>query len=174
MTVFIVPRRQEIQCALLTARRDTAAAQRYLERAINLHGLPEKITIDKGGANTSAFHSVNQDAWLDIELRQCKYLNNLVEPDHQVVKRVMVPMPGFKSFWSARSGVPVLECPFWSVKWVGCAPESRPCKWSRRGSCTAPVDKLCLQPTSSTAWLSDLEVPASHFSAACSQLRQSP
>lgn len=32
---------------LLTAKRDMAAARRYLERAINLHGLPEKITIDK-------------------------------------------------------------------------------------------------------------------------------
>ena len=105
VTVFIVPRRQEIQCALLTAKRDTAAAQRYLERAINLHGLPEKITIDKSGASTTAIHSVDQDAWLDIELCQCKYLNNLVELDHRVVKQVMAPMPGFKSFWSARSGV---------------------------------------------------------------------
>jgi len=35
---------------LLTAKRDMAAAQRYLERAINPHGLPEKITIDKSGA----------------------------------------------------------------------------------------------------------------------------
>jgi len=26
---------------LLTAKRDKAAARRYLERAINLHGLPE-------------------------------------------------------------------------------------------------------------------------------------
>ena len=54
---------------LLTAKRDKAAARRYLERAINLHGLPEKITIDKSGANTTAIHSVNQDAWLsDLEM----------------------------------------------------------------------------------------------------------
>jgi transposase-like protein len=32
---------------LLTAKRDLAAARRYLERAINLHDLHEKITIDK-------------------------------------------------------------------------------------------------------------------------------
>ena len=31
----------------------------YLERALNLHGLPEKITIDKSGTNTAAIHSVN-------------------------------------------------------------------------------------------------------------------
>ena len=29
---------------LLTAKRDKAAAQRYLERAINLHGLPQWAT----------------------------------------------------------------------------------------------------------------------------------
>jgi len=71
-----------------------------LERAINLHGLPEKITIDKSGANTAAIHSVNEDACLDIELRQCKYLNNIVKQDHRAVKRVTAPMLGFKSFWS--------------------------------------------------------------------------
>jgi transposase-like protein len=54
---------------LLTAKRDLAAARRYLERAINLHGLPEKITIDKSGTNTAAIKSVNEDACLDIELR---------------------------------------------------------------------------------------------------------
>ena len=44
---------------LLTAKRDRAAARRYLERAINLHGLPQKITIDKSGANRAAIRSVN-------------------------------------------------------------------------------------------------------------------
>ena len=42
---------------LLTAKRDLAAARRYLERAINLHGLPQKITIDKSGVNTAAIHN---------------------------------------------------------------------------------------------------------------------
>jgi putative transposase len=94
---------------LLTAKRDKAAARRYLERAINLHGLPEKITIDKSGANTAAIHSVNVDACLDIELRQCKYLNNIVEQDHRAVKRITDPMLGFKSFWSAMKLIAGIE-----------------------------------------------------------------
>jgi putative transposase len=49
---------------LRTATRDEAAARQYLERAINLHSLPEKITIDKSGANTAAIRSVNEDACL--------------------------------------------------------------------------------------------------------------
>jgi len=73
-----------------------------LERTINLHGLPKKIAIDKRGANTAAIHSANVDACLDIELRQCKYLNNIVEQDHRAVKRITNLMLGLKSFWSAR------------------------------------------------------------------------
>lgn len=86
---------------LLTAKRDKAAARRFLERAINLHGLPEKIIIYKSGANTAAIESVKADACVDILMRQNKYLNNIVEQDHRGVKRVTQPMLGFKSFWSA-------------------------------------------------------------------------
>ncbi|MDD2920442.1 IS6 family transposase [Rhodoferax sp.] len=87
---------------LLTAKRDLAAARRFLERAINLHNVPEKITIDKSGANTAAIESVKADACVDILMRQNKYLNNIVEQDHRAIKRITRPMLGFKSFWSAR------------------------------------------------------------------------
>src|SRR5450830_1577773 len=87
---------------LLTAKRDLAAARRFLERAINLHDLPEKITIDKSGANTAAIERVQADAYAQIQLRQCKYLNNIVEQDHRAIKRITRPMLGFKSFWSGR------------------------------------------------------------------------
>ena len=87
---------------LLTAKRDLAAARCFLERAINLHDVPEKITIDKSGANTAAIESVKADACVDILMRQCKYLNNIVEQDHRAIKRITRPMLGFKSFWSAR------------------------------------------------------------------------
>src|SRR5674476_154966 len=38
---------------LLTAKRDLAAARRFLERAIIVLAVPAKITIDKRGANTA-------------------------------------------------------------------------------------------------------------------------
>ena len=87
---------------LLTAKRDRAAARRFLERAINLHDLPEKITIDKSGANIAAIESVKADACVDILMRQNTYLNNIVEQDHRAIKRITRPMLGFKSLWSAR------------------------------------------------------------------------
>lgn len=87
---------------LLRAKRDHTAARRFLERAIGLHGMPEKITIDKSGANTAAIQSVNDDSGADIELRQSKYLNNIAEQDHRAIKRIVRPMLGFKTFRCAR------------------------------------------------------------------------
>jgi transposase-like protein len=92
---------------LLTARRDKAAARRFLERAIGLHDVPQKITIDKSGANTAAIRSVNDDASLNIELRQSKYLNNLVEQDHRAIKRITHPMILFSAVDRPRLGVNV-------------------------------------------------------------------
>jgi putative transposase len=87
---------------LLRAKRDLAAARRFLERAIDLHGVPEKITIDKSGANAAAIQRVRSDSGADIEIRQIKYLNNIVEQDHRAIKRIVRPMLGFKSFRCAR------------------------------------------------------------------------
>jgi len=86
----------------LTAKRDRKAALRFLRKAIGHNGAPEKITIDKSGANTAAIESYNKDHKAGIEIRQVKYLNNIVEQDHRAVKRLARPMLGFKSFRSAR------------------------------------------------------------------------
>jgi len=94
---------------LLTAKRDEAAAWRFFERAIDQHDVPEKITIDKSGANTAAVGGLIADSGLDIELRQSKYLNNVVEQDHRAIKRRTRPMMGFKSFNSARKIIAGIE-----------------------------------------------------------------
>ena len=94
---------------LLRAKRDCAAARRFLERAIDLHGVPEKITIDKSGANTAAIEGIRVDSGADIEIRQIKYLNNIVEQDHRAIKRVVRPMLGFKTFRCARALIAGIE-----------------------------------------------------------------
>ncbi|WP_348256160.1 DDE-type integrase/transposase/recombinase [Leptolyngbya sp. ST-U4] len=43
------------------------------------------------------------------ELRQSKYLNNLVEQDHRNIKRIVKPMMGVKTFNSARRTLSGLE-----------------------------------------------------------------
>ena len=81
----------------------------FFERAIDLHDVPEKITIDKSGANTAAIVSMQADSGLPIEMRQSKYLNNIIEQDHRAVKRITRPMLGFKSFRCARIMISGIE-----------------------------------------------------------------
>ncbi len=56
--------------------------------------MPEKLTIDKSGANTAAITSIKVDSGLTIEVRQSKYLNNIVEQDYRAIKRIVRPMLG--------------------------------------------------------------------------------
>ena len=72
---------------LLTAKRDHKAAVRFLRKAIGQHGVPARITIDKSAANATAIASYNLEQDAEIELRQVKYLNNVVEQDHRAIKR---------------------------------------------------------------------------------------
>jgi transposase-like protein len=87
---------------LLTPTRDRDAAEAFLRKAIRKQRIPEKITIDQSGSNTAAIKRYNKIHKTSIGIRQCKYLNNIVEQDHRAVKRKMRPMLGCKSFWAAR------------------------------------------------------------------------
>ena len=90
---------------MLRAHRNLAAARQFFER----HGVPEKITIDKSGVNTAAIVGMCTDSGVDIEMRQSKYLNNLIAQDHRAIKRVVRPMLGFKSFRCARAIIAGIE-----------------------------------------------------------------
>ena len=58
--------------------RNDAAARCFFERAIKLHRVAEKITIDKSSTNTAAIAGVGAGSGADIEMRQSKHLNNLI------------------------------------------------------------------------------------------------
>lgn len=94
---------------LLTEHRDTEAALRFLRQAIRRHGVPETITIDGSDANEAAIKRYNQEHGTAIEIRQVKYLNNIVEQDHRAVKRVTRPMLGFKSLAAAQATLVGIE-----------------------------------------------------------------
>ena len=94
---------------LLTAKRDRKAALRFLRKAIGQNGTPSKITIDKSGANAAAINDYTEEEAVGIELRQVKYLNNIVEQDHRAIKRKTRPMLGFKSFWSVAKTIAGIE-----------------------------------------------------------------
>jgi putative transposase len=59
------------------------------------------MTIDQSGSNTAAIYHYNKMHKTGIVIRQCQYLNNLVEQDHRAVKWLVRPMLGCKSFWVA-------------------------------------------------------------------------
>jgi transposase-like protein len=86
---------------LLTAKRDRNAALRFLRKAIGQNGTPETITIDKSGANAAAIEGDNTEREAGIEIRQAKYLNNIIEQNHRPIKWQVRPTLGLKSFRSA-------------------------------------------------------------------------
>ena len=94
---------------LLTAKRDRKVARRFVCKAASRHGVPCTITTDKSGSNIAAIDSYNTEHDAGIEIRRIKYLNNIVEQDHRVVKRMTRPMLGFKKFWSAAITIAGIE-----------------------------------------------------------------
>ena len=92
---------------LLPAKRDKKEAKRFFKKALRAthSSIPRAITIDKSGANLSAVKSLvaddNSGFNPDTEIRQNKYLNNIIEQDHRAIKRIINPMMGFHSFHTA-------------------------------------------------------------------------
>ena len=87
-------------------------------KAIGLHGLPEKVTLDKSGANKAGVDAINLQlilcylcglSLMQITVRQIKYLNNIVEQDHRSIKKITNPMMGFKAFHSAEATLAEIE-----------------------------------------------------------------
>jgi putative transposase len=94
---------------LLTATRDKQAALRFLKKAINENGKPSLVNIDQSGANKAGLNQVNRDNCTRIKIRQCKYLNNIIEQDHRRIKRLTRPMLGFKNFHAAQQTLAGIE-----------------------------------------------------------------
>jgi putative transposase len=95
----------------LSRQRDTEAAQAFFEKAIGSSGQPEKVNMDKSGANLAGLEKVNEGLPEDnkIIIRQVKYLNNMIEQDHRGIKRLTKPMLGFKSFICATATLAGIE-----------------------------------------------------------------
>ena len=97
---------------LLAKRRQRMGAQSFLIKAIENNGKPELINIDKSGSNSSAIRVYNRRALATktkIKIRQCKYLNNIVEQDHRFIKKRIVQGLGFKEFESAKRTIAGIE-----------------------------------------------------------------
>ena len=91
---------------LLSAKRDAKAAKRFLRKVLKAsHTVePRVITVDKNPSYPAAIADLKEEEDLaeTTELRQSKYLNNVVEQDHRSIKRRVKAGLGFASFNTAR------------------------------------------------------------------------
>jgi transposase-like protein len=97
---------------LLSKPRDIAAAKRFFSRAAKQHGAPRVITLDGYAASHRAVDKLKTSGILSrrVQVRSCKYLNNVIEQDHRRIKQRVRPMLGFKRFKTAAvtiRGIPV-------------------------------------------------------------------
>lgn len=103
---------------MLSEKRDEPAARAFFEKAIGSNGIPDKVTMDKSGANKAGIDTINLllallfmlgGLFSQITVRQIKYLNNIVEQDHRFVKKITKPMNGFKAFHAAEATLAGIE-----------------------------------------------------------------
>ena len=94
----------EIQLISLSSKLNREAANRFFKKALssNHNQIPRVITVDKNPAYPSAIDKLKNEKNLfkNVEIRQIRYLNNIIEQDHRSIKRIVNPMLGFQSFLS--------------------------------------------------------------------------
>ncbi|EIM30747.1 hypothetical protein MicloDRAFT_00006500 [Microvirga lotononidis] len=90
---------------MLSGRRDTGAAYRFLRKALRIvsNYPPSSITTDKLASYPKAIRRLQDEGLLsqDVEHRTSKYLNNIIEADHGALKRVIRPTRGFQTMRTA-------------------------------------------------------------------------
>ncbi|MEH6933979.1 IS6 family transposase [Bacillus sp. JJ783] len=91
----------------LSKTRDQKAAKRFFKKALRSFHVskPRVITVDKNPAYPIAIEQLKKEKSIPdgMQLRQQKYLNNIVEQDHRFIKKRVRSMLGFKSFKTATS-----------------------------------------------------------------------
>jgi transposase-like protein len=101
-------RRSTFSCAVTAA-----AAQAFFRKALatNLNRWPRKVTLDGHVPSHRALRVLRREdlKWRNVEVRTCKYLNNVVEQDHRAIKRRCASMAGFKSIGNAAITIAGIE-----------------------------------------------------------------
>ena len=91
---------------MLRAKRDARAVKRFFRKMLKLqqHSSPRVINVDQNRAYPPAVEELKEEGVLCVatQLRQCKYLNNIVEQWRLFIKRRVNPGLGFFSFKTAR------------------------------------------------------------------------
>ena len=77
----------------------------------NHNQIPRVITIDKNPAYLPTIDELKNENNLfkNVEIRQTRYLNNIIEQEHRSIKQIVNPMLGFQSFRSANKTLKGIE-----------------------------------------------------------------
>ena len=101
---------------MLSAKRDAKAAQRFFRKALSAPYTqpPRVINVDRDKAYPPAIQALQTDevSPQTTTMRQCKYLNNIVEQGHRFIKRRIRPSLSFSSFntaWRTLQGYEVMD-----------------------------------------------------------------
>jgi len=90
---------------LLSAKRDAAAAERFLAKALGgeNHPAPRVINTDEHAGYPPAIVRLKAEEALEENCRHrpVQYLNNVLEQDHRAIKRRVRASQHFRSFWGA-------------------------------------------------------------------------
>ncbi|PEU15494.1 MULTISPECIES: IS6 family transposase [unclassified Bacillus (in: firmicutes)] len=91
----------------LSKTRDYRPTKRFFKKALQSFHVskPRVITVDKNPAYPIAIEGLQKEEKMSvgIQIRQIKYLNNIVEQDHRFIKKRVRSMLGLKSFRTAKS-----------------------------------------------------------------------
>jgi transposase-like protein len=98
----------------LSPTRSSDAAKRFLSKAMKSlkhWAQPGVINTDKNPSYTKAIAELKEEGKCSAELehRQVKYLNNIIESDHGKLKRLIKPTLGFKSMRTAYATIKGFE-----------------------------------------------------------------
>ncbi|PGA66072.1 IS6 family transposase, partial [Bacillus toyonensis] len=97
----------------LSKNRKAQSAKRFFKKSLaSCHvSKPRVLTVDKNPAYPQAVKQSKKEKCLplDVELRQKKYLNNMVEQDHRFIKKRVRLMLGFQSFQTATKTLAGIE-----------------------------------------------------------------
>jgi transposase-like protein len=90
---------------MFSAKRDHKAAKRFLKKVLKAkhNKEPRVINVDKNPAYSPAIEELKQEGLLSqaCELRQKKYLNNIIEQDHRFPKKLAKYKSYFQYFHTA-------------------------------------------------------------------------
>lgn len=90
--------------SMLSESRTIESAQEFFRQAVKVTGSwPEKINLDGNVASHRGLRLLGKEdsRWQSVTVRARRYLNNLIEQDHRVIKRRLASMLALKSFPTA-------------------------------------------------------------------------